>query len=283
MTTAKQNSNARFSVVTINLNLKHYLSETIESVLENLRPGDEYFIVDGGSTDGSVEVIRKYQKWLSGWISEGDRGYADAISKGFKHTKGELLCWLNSGDVLLKGALTTARDYLSSSDVDMIFGDNFYVDETGAVIFLSSAKTKSLKNLMLFGGWTPLQDACFWRRSLYDQVGGIDANLRYAADFDLFLRFAVTGRCRYVPAVFSAFRRHRSQKSIQYAAQYRTERESCRRRQIQELRISSARSTWNELLYGLAVRWRARVVDPLRRSRVLKGKQIQLLSCAPNP
>src|SRR6478735_5982184 len=99
----------RISVVTPSYNMASYLEETIVSVLENLAPGDEYFIIDGGSTDGSIDIIRKYQDRITGWVSEPDHGYAEAIGKGFQRASGDILCWINAGDVYLRGAFTEAR------------------------------------------------------------------------------------------------------------------------------------------------------------------------------
>src|SRR5690349_7665396 len=189
----------RISVVTPSFNMKRYLPGTIESVLKNLQPGDEYFIIDGGSSDGSVEVIRGYEKHLHGWLSEADNGYADAICKGFARATGDVLCWINCGDLFLAGALNAARAALQVSSADLIFGDDFYIDEQDLVIFFSRGEVKDLKNAMLYGGWTPLQDACFWRRELYQRVGGIDPQLKYAADYDLFLRMALSGNAVYLP------------------------------------------------------------------------------------
>ena len=113
-----------FSVVTLNLNMAHLLPETIESVLANLRPGDQYFVIDGGSTDDSAEVIQRYEDRLTGWISEPDSGYADALAKGFRRCTGEFLCWISSGDLLLCGVLASARKALNDIGADLIFGDD---------------------------------------------------------------------------------------------------------------------------------------------------------------
>jgi glycosyltransferase involved in cell wall biosynthesis len=139
--------------------LGSYLSTTIDSVLANLSSGDEYIIIDGGSTDGSVDVIRKYKPRLTDWVSEPDKGYADALAKGFARATGDILCWINAGDLLLPGALDAARQALTDSDAEMIFGDDLYVDEEGRVIFFSRGYVKDLQSVMLYGGWTPLQDA----------------------------------------------------------------------------------------------------------------------------
>src|SRR6476661_1698419 len=123
--TTELGSRPSFTVVTPVFNMKDHLQQTIDSVLRNLRAGDQYFVVDGGSTDGTVDVIKAYAPKLTGWVSERDRGYADAIHKGFARATAELLCWINCGDLLLPGALDRAGAILNDRRVDFIFGDDF--------------------------------------------------------------------------------------------------------------------------------------------------------------
>jgi glycosyltransferase involved in cell wall biosynthesis len=266
-----------FSVVTVNYNMGNFLTDTIESVLQNLRPGDQYFVIDGGSTDDSVKIIRSYEGRLTGWLSEPDGGYADAIGKGFSWSSGALQCWINSGDILLSGALDNARHIIEQSGVDFIFGDDFYIDEKSNVICFSKGYVRSLRKMMLFGGWTPLQDACFWRRSLYERVGGIDRGLKHAADFDLFLRFTLQGRIAYIPIAFSAFRRHEGQKSILETRKYREERERCRLRELEKLRVSRRKRKVLELCYWMLVRSRVHVMHRLWKIGHRPGAPVRTL------
>lgn len=269
--------NDSFSIVTPNYNMGCYLKETIESVLQNLRTGDEYFIVDGGSTDESVEIIRSYEKHLTGWISERDKGYADALSKGFKRSNGAFQCWINSGDLLLKGTLDKAREMLIRTGADMVFGDDLYIDEHGCVIKHSSGSVRSLKKMMLHGGWTPLQDACYWRKSLYDHIGGIYPNMRYAADYALFLRMSCTGHCEYVPIVFSAFRKHYGQKSIAGESSYRQERETFRKYILCNEKLPLVKRVWLSLAYHTNTKWRVHISKHLRKSYIPIGASVSNL------
>jgi len=268
-----------FSVVTPNYNMATYLEKTIQSVLCNLRPGDEYFIIDGGSDDGSIEIIHKYEEYLSGWLSERDNGYSDALYKGFAISSNECQCWINSGDVLLDGALNAARREFNSSDADFIYGNDFYISDSGEVISFASGYISNLQNAMLFGGWTPLQDACFWRQELYTRVGGINKDLQYAADYDLFLRFALSGRARYVDRTFSAFRKHEGQKSIAGLNHYKMERESIRLRTRKKIRVSVVRDVMLSLYYWFFLRLRARAHPWRSRTKRLEGAPIKSLPC----
>ena len=255
-----------------------YLAETIESVLANLRPGDEYFVIDGGSSDSSVDVIKRYADRITGWVSEADRGYADALRKGFERSNADYQCWINSGDLLLSGTLANARERLEATGADMIFGDDVYIDETGKVLQVSNGQVDDLSAMMLYGGWTPLQDACYWRRSLYEKVGGIDSALRYAADYDLFLRMSMNGRCKYVPIIFSAFRRHAGQTSNKHAKKYQQEREVSRHYQLARCAGGSGGVIQN-VSYWFKARWRARVRGSKHNIPHLIGQNIANLHC----
>lgn len=268
-----------FTIVTPNYNMGRYLAETIESVLTNMAPGDEYFIIDGGSEDGSLDVIRRYEGRISGWISERDRGYADALAKGFARSTADYQCWINCGDLLLPGTLEQARASLSETGADMIFGDDFYVDEAGRVLQVSDGHVRDLRDMMLYGGWTPLQDACFWRRSLYEQVGGLNADVRYAADYDLFLRMSMSGTCTYVPKVFSAFRRHDGQTSRLHEVAYRQE-SLIIRKHIAAACVSAPVAAGLRSYYWFLVRWKARISSRYADDGALLGRSVGEFKCA---
>jgi glycosyltransferase involved in cell wall biosynthesis len=247
-----------FCVVTPNFNMASYLAETIESVLANLGPDDQYFVVDGGSTDGSVDILKHYEGRISGWISEPDRGYADAVAKGFAMAPSQYQCWIACGDLLLPGALNLARSVLVQTGADMIYGDDFYVDEQSNVIQITNGHIDNLAQMMLYGGWTTLQDACFWKSELYSDIGGINAGIRYAADYDLFLRMAMRGRCSYTPHVFSAFRRHDGQTSERFRAAYKAEKVASARQASKSIGKDAA-SPWRRAYFWLYPKLRARI------------------------
>ncbi len=262
----------KFCVVTPNYNMGGFLAETIESVLENLNPGDQYFVIDGGSTDGSVDVLKTYASRLTGWVSEPDRSYADAVAKGFSRSTNGLQCWIACGDLLLQGALDRARDLLSTRSVDFVFGDDLYIDEDCRILQVSNGFVFDLAQTMLHGSWTPLQDACFWRRSLYESVGGINPDLLYAADYDLFLRMALLGRVRYAPEVFSAFRRHAGQTSELHHTRYKLEKLSSRSRALALGLAPSSATLRHRAFYWLYPRLRARFGNKKKIGKHVVGK-----------
>jgi hypothetical protein len=161
----------------------------------------------------------------------------------------------------------------------MIFGDDLYADEEGRVLFFSRGYVRDLKDAMLYGGWTPLQDACFWTRTLYEQVGGINPKLKQAVDYDLFLRMAMLGTTRYVPLTFSVFRRHGGQKSIAAADAYRAEREAIRKRQLAHVPEPALRKVIRQAWHGLAIRWRVHVQQRRWRRPDLVGRPMSELRC----
>jgi len=270
-------SSPRIAVVTPNLNLGHYLEDTIQSVLANLADGDEYYIVDGGSSDDSCAILERYNSKITKWISEPDHGYADAVGKGLGWASADVLCWINSGDILLRGALSTVRALFFERADDLLFGDDYVIDQRGNVIFRSCGRVACLRKMMLYGSWTPLQDACFWRREAYEEIGGMDRTLRFSGDYDLFLRLSRNARVSYVPYVFSAFRRHPGQISIAATKEYQREKDACRQREIGECDAGLLRRPY----YWAAVRVRARILDPVWRMRAIAavGKSALELDC----
>lgn len=274
-------SNNKFCVVTPNYNMCKFLLETIESVLDNLSPGDQYFVVDGGSTDGSVDILKAYAGRITGWVSEPDRSYADAVSKGFSRSQNGLQCWIACGDLLLRGALDRARHLLSTQPVDFVFGDDLYIDEDCRILQVSNGSAPDLTQMMVYGLWTPLQDACFWRRSLYERVGGLDPEILYAADYDLFLRMALAGRARYTPDVFSAFRRHAGQTSNLRQASYKLEKLSSRSRVLASGLIRPTATPVQKAFYWLYPRLRSRCGNRKKIAKLAIGQYALSYHAAP--
>jgi GT2 family glycosyltransferase len=162
------------------------------------------------------------------------------------------------------------------------FGDNFHVDELGRILAFGRGYVPSLRDWMAFAGWTPLQDACFWRRDLYERVGGIDPDLDLAIDYDLFLRFSLEGRCVYVPVAFSAFRRHPEQRSIAMAARYAAEREWSRRRALAAARRSKVDQRIREAAFWVMSRYRDHVLRRAWDLRSLHGIPVMSLASQPH-
>jgi glycosyltransferase involved in cell wall biosynthesis len=201
------------SIVTPSYNQQEYLEETILSVLDQDYPALEYFVMDGGSTDGSLEIIKKYQDRLAGWVSEPDQGQTDAVNKGFSRCRGEIMAWLNSDDIYAPGAISSAVEYLQSNpQIGMVYGDADLIDGTGLKVGRFNARQTSYQRLMRGGVYIP-QPAAFWRRELWIKSGPLDPAFYFAMDYDLWVRFAKIAALQYTPQLWASFRIHGSGKT----------------------------------------------------------------------
>lgn len=202
------------SIVTPSYNQAQFLEETICSVLEQVYPRIEYWIVDGGSTDGSLEIIRRYAPHLAGWVSEPDRGQTEAINKGFAMAGGEILAWLNSDDTYLPEAVSEAVNYLESHpEIGMVYGDAHLIDERGRVIGEFPARQTDYHRLRRGYVHIPQQTA-FFRADLWREVGPLDPSFFFAMDYDLWVRLSQVAPLKYHPRPWANFRLHGEAKSV---------------------------------------------------------------------
>lgn len=205
----------RVSIVTPSYNQGQFLEETIRSVLLQGYPNLEYIIMDGGSTDGSVEIIRKYEPWLAHWVSAPDGGQAAAIAEGFRLATGDILAWINSDDRYLPCAFArVARFFAAHRGVVFGNGDVNMIDAQGETIRRLYAVRPSpfLTANLGIHGWP--QQGCFWTRAAYEQVDGVDPTLRFCMDRDLFIRLTRAGHSHRIPgAPLADFRAHAAAKS----------------------------------------------------------------------
>ncbi|MBQ6505255.1 MAG: glycosyltransferase [Flexilinea sp.] len=204
------------TIVTPSFNQAPYLEATIRSVLDQDYPHIEYIVMDGGSADGSTEVIERYADRLAYWESVKDKGQTDAINKGFARAHGEILAWLNSDDILYPHAVSEAVTYLKAHpECGLVYGDSDFIDAEGKVIGRFNAKQTDYKKLTQGYVHIP-QQAAFWRKDLWDQVGPLDDSIYFAMDYDLWLRLAKISEIKYLPGTdpWAAFRLHADAKTI---------------------------------------------------------------------
>jgi len=182
----------KISIVTPSFNQGDYLEKTIRSVLLQGYPNIEYIIIDGGSTDQSPEVIKKYEPWIDHWVSKPDRGQSHAINKGFEKATGDLLGWLNSDDYFLPGALfKLALTYLEDPSVGAVYGQGHVVDEKGNIIYTPKLIQVTKESLFswCFGN-DFMQPSCLFTRRAWQATGPIDEGLNFALDVDYWIRIA---------------------------------------------------------------------------------------------
>ena len=200
-------SSLKITVVTASYQQAGFLEETIRSVLLQGYSNLEYIIIDGGSTDGSVDIIRKYEKYLAYWVTEKDRGAADAIAKGFHRSSGNVLGWLNSDDTYEARAVSTAVEHLRQHpDHAMVYGDATHVDEQDAEIGPCAYVGPFDLDRLVHESDYIVQPAAFFRRSAFEAVGGLDESLHWGMDYDLWLKLGRRFPIEYLPRKLARYR-----------------------------------------------------------------------------
>lgn len=207
------------SIVTPSYNQASYLEQTIQSVLGQDYPRIEYIIIDGGSTDNSVEIIQRYADRLAYWTSEKDNGQAEAINKGFARTTGEIVAWLNSDDYYMLNTVSVAvRCFEQNPDAVMVYGNMLAVDGDGNTLNVLKYQQLSLEDLLCFQ--IIGQPSVFFRRSALDESGMLEPTFHFMLDHHLWIRLAQQGRILHVPQVWSAARYHPEAKNRARAAEF---------------------------------------------------------------
>jgi len=222
----------KISVITPSFNQCDFIDKTIHSVLSQQLDIDiEMLVIDGGSTDGTIEILKKYGDRIK-WFSESDQGQADAVNKGIAMASGEIIGWLNSDDLYLPGSLKLVADYFNDNpDSKWVYGKCRIINEHEQEIWKTITRYKnislhkfSLSRLMTENYIS--QPAVFFRKELFEETGPLDLNLNYALDYDLWLKFAKKYPAGVIHKYLSAFRRHNTSKSEtnfkeQFSEQYR--------------------------------------------------------------
>ena len=202
------------SIVTPSLNQGQFLEETIRSVLLQGYPNLEFMIMDGGSTDNSVDIIKKYSPWISYWVSERDQGQSDAINRGFSMAKGEFVAWLNSDDVFLPGCIRKILDtFRNIPTAGMVFGDVEVINENGNRIGKFEPVDYCFDDLLSFRQIIP-QQAAFFRKEVAFSVGLLNTDLDYAMDHDFFIKIGYSFPIVRVSEIIAQFRLSQMNKGV---------------------------------------------------------------------
>ncbi len=201
----------RFSIVTPSFNQAKFLPETLRSVRGQTYPHIEHIVVDGGSTDGSVDILRAAPGIR--WVSERDRGQVDAINKGFAMATGDIFAWLNSDDTMNRDTVDTAVASLERTGADLVYGDLDIVDEDGKRIRKFYGVPHDFR-ILLYGINYIGQQTVFFRRALLRCAGPLREEFDNAFDYELWLRMGQCGKFAYVPGLEAQIRKHADAKSI---------------------------------------------------------------------
>ncbi|NMC46689.1 MAG: glycosyltransferase [Chloroflexi bacterium] len=209
----------RVSIVTPSYNQAAYLEATIRSVLSQDYPALEYLLVDGGSDDGSLEIIHKYEQHFAWWVTEQDRGQADAINKGLRKSTGAIIAWLNSDDLYLPGTLQKVVTFFEEHpQVGLVYGDLQAIDGGGTQINLLRYPSYTLADLMTFH--IIGQPAVFFRRNVMEQAGLLDLSYHYLLDHQLWVRMAGRTTIAHIPETLAAARYHEAAKNVVAAGKF---------------------------------------------------------------
>ena len=202
----------KISIVTPSYNQGHYIEETILSVLNQNYTNYEHIIIDGGSNDNTIEILKKYNHLK--WVSERDNGQSHAINKGFSIASGDIFAWLNSDDYYEKNVFLSITDFFSkNSECDFLYGDITYVDEKGRALFAIEGEEINFYHL-LNNPDLIRQPSFFWRREKFFEFGGVDESLNLVMDYDLFLKFAKLKTPGYIGKNFSYYRMYDKTKTV---------------------------------------------------------------------
>lgn len=200
----------KISIITPSYNQGHYIEETIQSILSQGYPNLEYIIIDGGSNDSTVEVIKKYQDQITYWVSEKDKGQSDAINKGIKMATGDIVAWLNSDDVYTPGTLqAVANAFIANPTAGIVYGDveSFFPDGR------TDVWVNRFEPADFFSRVSIHQPAVFWKRELHATFGYIDESFYYLMDYDLWARIFFNTPSIRVEKTLARFRVHDSAKT----------------------------------------------------------------------
>jgi glycosyltransferase involved in cell wall biosynthesis len=220
---AATNNVPKITVITPSYNQCEYIEATILSVLHQNYPNIEYIVLDGGSTDGSIDIIKKYESRIRYWHSKSDNGQADALATGFDMATGEIYCWLNSDDIFLPNVLTyIGMQFVRSTKVDVVYGNRLLIN-SGGEITGSHAWPYVLTRHHWYLGQPLAQECCFWRREIYEKVGGVDREKFFIMDYDLFYRMWLVGKFAKTKRFLGCLRIHDKSKGAEHRQVWKEE------------------------------------------------------------
>lgn len=260
----------KISIITPSYNQVEFLERTIKSVLDQNYPNLEYIIIDGGSTDGSVDIIKKYADRLAYWVSEADQGQTNAINKGLQIATGDWVAWQNSDDIFYPGSFASlAAASERCPDADLIIGDINLIDRYDKVLRDVCYVTPSYW-AMLAEGMLLANQAAFWRQRAHSEVGMLNESLNFAFDYEWFLRLTMGRNGYHVSEIWGGYRLHDATKTATHQQRFLDENRSilCTHPlmprwkpplyKLRRMALMLANGNWDYVFRGLYLRSRGR-------------------------
>lgn len=226
----KSTSYPKVSIVTPCYNGAQFLEKTILSVLNQNYPNLEYIIIDGGSTDGSVAIIKRYKKYLAYWISEKDNGMYEAINKGLKKANGEILAYLNSDDLYYPGTIQTVVEYFKRHpDAGLIYGDCDFIDSEAHVLYRYRFPAFNWRRFIVLNWSSIPQEASFWRYEVHKVTGYFNPEFKIVGDFEFYIRVGKHFTIDHLKKVIAMRRLHKKSLTSNWRARSREEKKRIHR------------------------------------------------------
>jgi glycosyltransferase involved in cell wall biosynthesis len=205
----------KISIITPSYNQGDYIERTIKSVLEQGYPNFEHIIIDGGSTDRTLSILKSYSHLI--WISEKDNGQADAVNKGFNLATGKIVGWINYDDVYLRDAFYTVISFFQKNpEVEVVYGDGYYIDDEDHSIRFYKSRPFDLNLLISMASTYILNQSLFFRKSVLTKVGEIDTNYDMVMDYEFTIRLGLNCKVAYIPIPLGCWRKNENIKSSKY-------------------------------------------------------------------
>lgn len=245
----------KVSVITPSFNQAKFIEATLESIWNQGYPNLEHIVIDGGSTDGTVDILRRNADRFAYWVSEKDEGQTDALIKGFSKATGDILCWLNSDDVFEPGALKdVASFFVRNPQANVVYGNATWISADGQ--FIKPKKEHAFNRFIWMYDYNYIpQPSTFWRKRVYEQVGGLNKSFDLAMDADLWARFAERTEIYHVNRTWSRMRLYAEQKNQRLRAKSDLEDDVIRRRYLGDEPAWSRRCK-GVLAKGIRVSWK---------------------------
>ncbi len=255
---SQANDLPRLSVVVPSYQQGQFIERTIRSIVDQGYPNLDLILMDGGSTDQSMEIVERYRKHFSVIVSTRDGGQSAAIREGFKRATGEYISWLCSDDTYCPGALLAVGRYLAANpQTKFVYGDTNIIDSSDRVV-AHKRSAKFVLGVMKYAFLTVPQMSAFWSKSLYDEVGGVDGSLQFCMDYDLFVRMGSRSAPAHIDLTIGNFRVHPSSKttnleSVRLAEDELVHTRYCRIKPTNRLAFSAMRGFYLLVLTGLLI------------------------------